>query len=57
MILQNGLYGTIAYYKVRKRCESEILGDLKELLAERMKIADVTQMSPINDLDYMKGKQ
>jgi len=57
MILQNGLYGTIAYYKVRKKDSSqEILGDLKELLAERMKIVDVTQMNPINDLDYMKAQ-
>lgn len=57
MLLQNGLYGTIAYYKVREKDSSkEILADLSSLLSERMEIADVTEMNPINDLDYIKAQ-
>ncbi len=57
MILQNGLYGTIAYYKVREKDSSQqILSDIKELIAKKMQIADITKMEPINDLDYMKAQ-
>lgn len=57
MILQNGLYGTIAYYKVREKDSSQqILSDIKELIAKKMRIADITKMEPVNDLDYMKAQ-
>ena len=57
MILQNGLYGTIAYYKVREKDSSQqILSDIKELFKNKMQIADITKMEPINDLDYMKAQ-
>ncbi|HNU23230.1 MAG TPA: type III-B CRISPR module-associated protein Cmr5 [Mesotoga sp.] len=57
MLLQNGLYGTIAYYKVREKDSSkEILDHLKSLLLERMDIPDITEMNPINDFDYIKAQ-
>jgi CRISPR-associated protein Cmr5 len=57
MILQNGLYGTIAYYKVREKDSSrQILADIRDLLADKMIIVDVTKMEAMNDLDYMKAQ-
>ena len=57
MILQNGLYGTIAYYRVREKDSSQqILSDIREILANKMRIVDVTKMEAIDDLDYMKAQ-
>lgn len=57
MILQNGLYGAIAYHKVRNKDSSHlILSQLNELMFKTMEIQGVENMEPIGDLEYMKAQ-
>jgi len=65
-ILQNGLYGTIAYYKVKRNRESErrsskalelILRHIESAVKERIGIEHITDMEPIDDTTYMRAQE
>jgi len=66
MILQNGLFGTIAYYKVKRNRESErrsskalelILAHIEGAVIERIGIDRITEMEPIDDTTYMRAQE